>query len=96
MRKKITVCAITALLMGFAIMMLPLALETGPPTYQPKIPEEYILVPNSSNEAQGSTRNLYGLTSQSQNMLPSTLILLTGLVAALIAYIFFKKQMIPQ
>ena len=96
MRKKIAVYAITALLMGFAVMMLPLALETGPPTYQPKIPGESMLVPNSYDEAQGSTRSLYGLTSQPKNMLSFSLILLIGVIAALTAYIFFKKQMIQQ
>lgn len=96
MRKKIAAYAITAMLMGFAIMMLPLALETGPPTYQPKIPGEYRMLPDSANEVQDSTRSLYGLTSQPTNILPSSLILLTGLIVALIAYIFFKKQMIQQ
>jgi hypothetical protein len=96
MRKKIAAYTITAMLMGFAIMMLPLALETGPPTYQPKIPGEYNMAPSSINGARDETRSLYGLTSQPANILPFSIILLIGLIAGLSAYTFFKKQTIQR
>ena len=81
-----------AVLIGFAVMMLPLALETGPPTYQPKIQ------PNFSGETSGEQsdqlRNLYGLTSPS-DVTSSSLILLIGLIIAFTAYLLVKKQVNP-
>jgi hypothetical protein len=96
MRKKIAVYAITALLMGFAVMMLPLSLQTETPTNSllPPIPQQYKIIPDGANEAQGSTRDTFGQAPQ--DILPSSFILLTGLIVALTAYIFFKKQMIQQ
>lgn len=83
---------IAALLIGFSVMMLPLALETGPPTYQPKIQ------PNFSGETTGEQRDQlrsqYGLTSPS-DVTSSSIILLTGLIIAFAAYLLVKKQVNP-
>ena len=98
MNIKIAAYAVTAVLTGFIIMMLPLALETGPPTYEPKLQP---LQPNfadvhrdgeGADEQQNAIRDLYGL-AQPSNLLPSSLILLTGLAVALSAYIILKKQL---
>jgi len=98
MNRKIAAYAITAVLMGLLIMMLPLALETGPPTYEPKLQP---LRPNftdayrdgeGTDEQQNALPAVYGL-AQPSNLLPSSLILLTGLAVALSAYIILKKQL---
>jgi len=98
MNRKIVAYAVTAVLTGFLVMMLPLALETGPPTYEPKLQP---LQPDFTNayrdsegtdEQQNAIRDLYGL-AQPSNLLHSSLILLTGLAVALSAYIILKKQL---
>jgi hypothetical protein len=96
MRIKIAAYTIAAILMGFVVMMLPLALKTGPPTYQPRIPGEYQWAPNTAGAERDSMQKLYGLTSSPSIIMPSSLILLTGLATGLIAYIFFKKQTMRQ
>jgi len=98
MNIKIAAYAITAVLMGFTIMMLPLALETGPPTYEPKLQP---LQPNfaganryseGTDEQQSALTALNGL-AQPSNLLPTSLIMLTGLAVALSVYITLKKQL---
>ena len=99
MNIKIAAYAITAVLMGFTIMMLPLALETGPPTYEPKLQP---LQPSfaganryseGTDEQQSALTALNGLASQPSNFLPTSLIMLTGLAVALSVYITLKKQL---
>jgi hypothetical protein len=79
---------IAALLIGFSVMMLPLALETGPPTYQPKFAGE------TTGEQSDQLRSQYGLTSPS-DVTSSSLILFTGLIIAFAAYLLVKKQVNP-
>jgi len=98
MNRKIAAYAVTAVLTGFLVMMLPLALETGPPTYEPKLqplqPDFTDAYRNTvgTDEQQNALPALYGF-AQPSNLLPSSLILLTGLAVALSAYIILKKQL---
>jgi len=94
--KKTMAYFATAILLGFAIMMLPLALETGPPTYMPQ-PE--FLRPLKTNGAEMFTDGAprlqpYGLGTQPLNLLPSSAILFLGLIVALGVYAILKKRMI--
>ena len=93
MNIKFFAYATAAILIGFAVMMLPLALETGPPTYQPKIQ------PNFAGETTSEQRDQldaqYGLTSPPYNITSSSLILLIGLIIAFAAYLLVKKQVNP-
>jgi hypothetical protein len=82
--------AAAAILIGFAVMMLPLALETGPQTYEPT-PQ-----PNFAGEQRDQIDNQYGLTSPPYNITSSSLILLTGLIIAFTAYILVKRQLNQQ
>jgi len=97
MNRKIAAYAIVAVLMGFTVMMLPLALETGPPTYEPKLQP---LQPNyadtfrdgeGTDEQQSALPALYGVAQP--NLLPTSLIILSGLTVALSAYIILRKQL---
>jgi len=102
--KKALAYAATAILIGFAVMMLPLALKTGPPTYQPELTPQ--LPPQVSPEffantmerddtkgVDSSSSRSYGFAWQT-SILPSTLILLLGLIAALGVYALLKKRVI--
>jgi len=88
MNIKIAAYAIMAVLMGFIIMRLPLALKTEVQqdftnTYQDG---------KGTDEQRNALPALYGL-AQPSNLLPSSLILLTGLAAAISVYIILKKQL---
>jgi len=98
MKTKPLVYFATAVLLGFAIMMVPLALQTGPPTYQPQLsPFPDTRTENTFNGALSSDdteklRSIYGL-GQPSILLPFTLILLIGLVVATGVYVTFKKRL---
>ena len=94
MKIKLAAYATAAVLIGFAVMMLPRALETGPPTYNPLAPSTFTSSEGKgTNEQRDQLDNTYGLASQPSNILPSGLILLAGLVVALVAYAFLRKQL---
>jgi len=88
MKTKFAAYATAAVLIGFAVMMLPLAL------LQPSFTNAY---PDSKNtgEQRDQLDNTYGLTSQPSNLTPSSLILIVGLIFAFAAYILVKKQVNP-
>ena len=98
MRKKPMIYFAAAIVLGFAIMMVPLALQTGPPTYKPDL----TIFPSARTgdtyngalplEDSNKIRYIYGL-NQPLNLLPFTLILLIGLVVATGVYITFKKRL---
>jgi hypothetical protein len=82
--------------------MVPLALQTGPPTYQPQLSpfpptrtgdtfEDTFNGAPSSDDTE-KLRSIYGL-DQPSNLLPFSLILLIGLVVAAGAYVTFKKRL---
>jgi hypothetical protein len=96
MKTRFAAYATAAVLIGFAVMMLPLALETGPPTYQPQLQPSFTnAYPDGKNagEQRDQLYNTYGLTSS--NLTPSSLILIVGLIFAFTAYILVKKQVNP-
>jgi len=95
MKIKLAAYATAAVLIGFAVMMLPLALETGPPTYDPRQAPSTYLSPLSEggNEQRNQQGDTFGSTSTSYDILPSGLILLAGLAAALVAYASIRKQL---
>ena len=93
MKTRLAAYITAAVLMGFAVMMLPLALETGPPTYNPtQAPTAYINPQSESGKDQTDQQDRYGLPSPSSNAMSSSLILIVGLILAFAAYIIVKKQ----
>jgi len=82
MKTKLAAYITAAVLMGIAVMMLPLALTTAYPTSQ-------FSSPSSTNE-QDQQRNAYGLSQPA--LTPYTLILIVGLICAFAAYIIVRKQ----
>jgi hypothetical protein len=96
MKTKLAAYVTAAVLMGLAVMMLPLALETTYPASQFSPQSSTNTYPNSRNagEQQDQLEHTYGLTSPS-NVTTSTFILIVGLIFALAAYIIVKKQVNP-
>jgi len=96
--KKTMAYAVTAILLGFAIMMLPLALETGPPTYTPQPQFTKGLTTSDSERLPEDTnmfaQQVYGFVSQPWNLLPSSFIFLSGLIVALAMYTILKRRMV--
>jgi len=96
MNKKIALYSLTAVILGFAVMMLPLAIETGPPTYtpQPQFPGALRTSGDSMTAEDGGAQSFsQGLFSQPSNLLPTSLVLMSGVIAALGMYIMVHKRM---
>jgi len=94
--KKAVAYTATAVLLGFFIMMGPLALQTGPPTYEPKLEPQLFKAPREiQHDTMGEgTYPSYGSLARPSNLLPSGLILLSGLIVAVGVYIILKKRVI--
>jgi hypothetical protein len=92
MKTKFVAYATAAVLIGLAVMMLPLAMEKAYPTYQP-YPQSFTDGKNAG-EQRDQLDSTYGLTSPS-NLTNSSLILIVGLIFAFAAYIIVKKQVNP-
>jgi RsiW-degrading membrane proteinase PrsW (M82 family) len=91
--KKALAFAATAILLGFTVMMLPLALETGPPTYTPDFQRTQLL--GGMEEENRKIMPAYGyIASQPSNLLPSSLILISGLIVALSVYAILKRRIV--
>jgi len=93
--KKALAYVATAVLLGFAVMMLPLALRIGSSAFQfPPSPinPQFGNTPaeDTMKGADNSALQLYGIARQ---LLPSTLILFSGLIVALAMYFLLKKRM---
>jgi len=89
--------AATAILLGFAIMMVPLALRTGPPTYQPQFQPQFMNAPTESGDMKGEDSSLqrsFGLARQPSNLLPSSLIFFSGLIVAIGVYAMLKRRIV--
>jgi len=96
MKIKLAAYATAAVLIGFAVMMLPRALRIEPPTYKPELVnpfEPYRSVTQGGNEQRDQPDDTFGPASVPGNMLPSGLILLAGLAVALVAYASLRKQL---
>ncbi len=87
MKTKLAAYITAAVLIGFAVMMLPLALETASPTFQLS-PQSY------AGEQRDQLEKMYGLTSPS-DVTSTSLILIVGLIFAFATYIIVKKQVNP-
>ncbi len=95
MNKKPAIYVATAVLLGFAIMMLPQRMQLLLPTVQPG-EGDYTgtLLPYSARMSEGDGKNVpdfLGFASQPSNLLPSSLILFFGLAVALCVYVALKK-----
>jgi len=96
--KKTMIYAATAVLLGFAVMMLPLALQTGrQPTLMGGKPNAQ--QPTDAYRSEGSgngdvnmLRDL-GLGRQLLGLLPSSLVFFSGLIVALSVYVILKRRM---
>ena len=93
MRKRILVYVTAAILIGIAMMALPLALQDSlslTPMDQGKL---YPASPARSNAFSGQTTSpISGLVRQPVNVVPLSGIMLSGLLVALSIYIIMKKR----
>ena len=90
--KKTLAYVTTAILLGLAVMMLPLALENGA---QPQFPPPGART--QSTEAKDQNNGMlqsYGLASQPSNLLPSSLVLLSGLIVAIAAHVILRRRIL--
>ena len=80
-----------AILLGFIVMMLPLALETGLPTSQP----QSMNTPTEQGDTKGYTSALRSLeiAGKPSTLIPSSLIFFSGLIVSFSVYIIVKKRM---
>ena len=96
MNIKFFAYATTAILIGLTVMMLPLALETGPPTYNPtQAPSAYTSPLSESGDEQRNVMDKTGGLASQPPISSSSLILLIGLIIAFAAYLLVKKQVNP-
>jgi hypothetical protein len=88
--KKTIVYAAIAIMLGVAIMMLPLALLTGLKT----VSQPPFIQPARTNglTPQVPSEQIYGVIAQPFNLLPSSIVTISGLVIALAVYVVFKKR----
>ena len=89
--KKTLAYVTTAILLGLAVMMLPLALENGT---QPQFPQPgaRTLSTEAKDQNNGMLKS-YGLTNPS-NLLPSSLVLLSGLIVAIAAHVILRRRIL--
>jgi len=88
--KKTLAYITTAILLGLAVMMLPLTLENGA---QPQFPQPG--APTQSTEAKDQNNEIlrsYGFASQPSNLLPSSVVLLSGLIVAIAAHAIVRRR----
>lgn len=91
--KKAIAYAATAIILGFALMMLPKIMGNQPTAGTP-------MTEDARNEffpsylGDSSKKEALGLTSHPMNLLPSSLIFFSGLIAALAAYTVLKRRTI--
>jgi len=91
MNTKFFAYTTAAILIGFAVMMLPLALETELPSLQPQYTSTM-----EGAKGQRTPDNTGTYASQPYSITSSSLILLTGLIIAFTAYILVKRQLNQQ
>ena len=89
--KKTLAYVTTAILLGLAVMMLPLALENGA---QPQFPPPGARTQSTEamNQDNGMLKS-YGLTNPS-DLLPSSLVLLSGLIVAIAAHVILRRRIL--
>ena len=82
--KKTLAYVTTAILLGLAVMMLPLALENGT---QPQFPQPGART--LSTEAKDQNNGM-----RARNLLPSSLVLLSGLIVAIAAHVILRRRIL--
>jgi len=99
MNKKPAIYVATAVLLGFAIMMLPQRMQpllpiskSGENNYTDTL-SPFAGGPRTSEGDGESIPYFHGLASQPSNLLPSSLILFFGLAVALCVYLALKKRL---
>ena len=98
--KKTLAYIAAAVLLGFVVARLPLALQAGPPAYLSPLSLPNIQFMNAPVEQDaykdeiGTVLRLYGISGQPSSLLSSSLIFLSGLIAALTVYAILKKRML--
>jgi hypothetical protein len=100
--KKTLAYVSTAILLGFAIMMLPKTIETQlmtttqqgeNMTNEENMTNRYSVPSDNSFKSTTAESTFYGLGVQPTNLLPSGLILISGLIAALSVYAVTRKRL---
>jgi hypothetical protein len=96
--KKALAYVATAVLLGFLMMMLPLAMQIGSSAYQsPLSPSPQSMNTPAERDttkgADNSALQFYAITQQPSNLLPSSLVFFSGLIVALTTYVILKKRM---
>lgn len=97
--KKALAYVATAVLLGFLVMMLPLAVQTGSSAYQSPLSPlspQFMNTPaerGTTKGADNSALRFYGIAQQPSNLLPSSLVFFSGLIVALMTYVILKKRM---
>jgi len=96
--KKAVAYVATAVLLGFAIMILPLTMQIGSSAFLS--PLSPINPQFMDNPAEGTTKGadssvlqFYGIAKQPANLPPFSLVFFSGLIAALTAYVIVKRRM---
>jgi len=92
MKKTLAIYTATAILMGFTAMMLPLALETGPPSYTPQPAFTRQTQDYEALTKYTGASPLYGIASKPANLLPAGLMFLVALAAAVGVYATLKRK----
>lgn len=85
--KKALAYVAAAVMLGFAVMIMPLTL--GPQTQLLEPGRTMGIESPSKND---NTYGLYGLGRQPLSLLPSSLVFFSGLIAALSVYIVLKRR----
>jgi len=96
--KKVLAYVATAVLLGFAVIMLPLTMQIGSSAFRsPLSPTNPQFM---DNPTEGTTKGedylilqYYGIAKQPANLLPSSLVFFSGLIVALTAYVILKRRM---
>lgn len=98
--KKTLAYIVAAILLGFVVARLPLAMKTGQPEYLSPLSPSNTQFMNATAEQDaykgeiGTVLRLYGISGQPSNLLSSSLVFLSGLIVALTVYAILKKRML--
>lgn len=96
--KKVLAYVATAVLLGFAVIMLPLTMQIGSSAFRsPLSPTNPQFMDNPAEDAtKGADFSVllyYGLAKDPANLLPPSLVLFSGLIVALTVYVILKRRM---
>jgi hypothetical protein len=97
--KKTLAYLAAAILLGFVVARLPLAIKAGPEYLSPLSPPstQFMNTPMEQDAAKdeiSSALRFYWASGQPSSLLPSSLIFFSGLIVALTVYAVLKKRML--